>query len=173
MIEPFRSSRRRCSTKKLFSFRNIHRKATVLGLFLIREKETPTQVLSREYCENFKNIFFEEHLQMPASQSFLNTLRPYCFFKNLFREATLQRTCQYLTVDPISEIFVILITHKAKCCNLKDCNLLKRNFTTELFMKHFLTFSKHVLNIVYSSNLVQPVEGESPTPVKWKVFKSF
>ena len=60
-------------------------------------------------------------------------------------------------------------------CNLKDCNLLKRNFTSELFMKHFLKFSKHLSNIVWSSNLValQPVDGESPTPVKWKFFECF
>ena len=37
------------------------------SLFLIREKETPTLVFSWEYCEIFKNTYFEEHLQMPAS----------------------------------------------------------------------------------------------------------
>ena len=73
------------------------------------------------------------------------------------------------SVDAISGISVILRTCKAKGCNLKDCNLLKRNFTAELFMKHFLTFSKHLLNIVWSSILValQPVDCESPTPVKF------
>ena len=67
-------------------------------------------------------------------------------------------------VGAISGISVILRTRKAKGCNLKDCNLLKRNFTAELFMKHFLTFSKHLSNIVWSANLValQPVDGESP-----------
>ena len=63
------------------------------------------------------------------------------------------------TVGAISGISVILRTRKAK-----GCNLLKRNFTAELFMKHFLTFSKHLSNIVWSSNLaaLQPVDGESP-----------
>ena len=43
------------------------------SLFLIKnfkknyEKETPTQVLSYEYCGNFKITCFEEHLQMAAS----------------------------------------------------------------------------------------------------------
>ena len=79
------------------------------------------------------------------------------------------------TVGAISGISVILRTRKAKGCHLRDCNLLKRNFTAELFMKHFLTFSKHLSNIVWCSNLValQPVDGESSTPVKWKFFKSF
>ena len=52
------------------------------------------------------------------------------------------------TVRAISGISVILRTHKAKGCHLRDRNLLKRNFTAELFMKHFLTFSKHLSNIV-------------------------
>ena len=30
-------------------------------------KEIPTQVLSCEYCEIFKNTYFEEHLQTAAS----------------------------------------------------------------------------------------------------------
>ena len=79
-----------------------------------------------------------------------------------------------ITVGAISGISVILRTPKAQGCNLKDCSLLKRNFTAELFMKHFLTFSKRLSNIVWSSNLValQPVDGESPIPVKWKFFES-
>ena len=42
-------------------------------------------------------------------------------------------------------------------------------------MKHFLIFSKHLSNVVWSSNLValQPVDVESSTPVKWKFFESF
>ena len=31
------------------------------------EKETPTQVFFCEICENFKNTYFEEHLQTTAS----------------------------------------------------------------------------------------------------------
>ena len=30
-------------------------------------KDTPTQMFSCEYCENFKNSYFEQHLQMTAS----------------------------------------------------------------------------------------------------------
>ena len=31
------------------------------------EKETPTQVFSCDYCEFFKNTYFEEHLRRAAS----------------------------------------------------------------------------------------------------------
>ena len=31
------------------------------------QKETPTQVLSCEVCETFKNTYFEEYLQTTAS----------------------------------------------------------------------------------------------------------
>ena len=31
------------------------------------EKETPTKVFSCEYCEIFKNIYFEEHLRTAVS----------------------------------------------------------------------------------------------------------
>ena len=79
-------------------------------------------------------------------------------------------------VGTISGTFVVLRTRKAKKdCSLRDCNLLKRNFMAELFMKHFLTFSKHFSNIVWSSNLaaLQPVDGESLTLMKCKIFESF
>ena len=78
-------------------------------------------------------------------------------------------TKKNFTVGAISRISVILRTRKAKGCNLKDCNLLKRNFTAELFMKHFLTFSKHLSNIVWGANLgeLQPVDGES------EIFRTF
>ena len=78
-------------------------------------------------------------------------------------------------VGTISGISVILRTLKSKGCNLRNCNLLKKNFIAELFIKKFLTFSKHFSNIVWSSNLValQPVDGESLTPLKWTFFQSF
>ena len=34
----------------------------------ITEKETPTQVFSCEYCENFKSTHFEEHLRTDFSK---------------------------------------------------------------------------------------------------------
>ena len=40
-------------------------KVASLGLQLY-QKETPTQVFSCEYCELFKNNYFEKHLQMAA-----------------------------------------------------------------------------------------------------------
>ena len=58
--------------KKAFNS-NIYRKAPVLeslcrfsGLQFY-EKETPTLMLSCEYCETFKNTYFEEHLRTTAS----------------------------------------------------------------------------------------------------------
>ena len=64
---------RRCSSKYVFlklsqySWENIclkslfNKVSRLLGLKHF-QKETPTQVLSREYCETFKNSFFTEHL---------------------------------------------------------------------------------------------------------------
>ena len=76
-------------------------------------------------------------------------------------------------VGTISGIYVTLRKRRAKGCNLRDCSLLKRNFIAELFMTNFLTFSKHLSNIVWSSNLValQSVDGESSTLVKSKFFR--
>ena len=34
-------------------------------------KETPTQVFPCEFCEVFKNAYFEEHLRRTASESYL------------------------------------------------------------------------------------------------------
>ena len=68
-----RSRYRRCSIKKpvLKNF-SIFTGKHVLGLFLIkfkawRVKETATQVFFCEFCEIFKNSFFEEHLRTAAS----------------------------------------------------------------------------------------------------------
>ena len=33
------------------------------------KKETPAQVISCEYCEIFKNTYFEEHLQTAVSKT--------------------------------------------------------------------------------------------------------
>ena len=45
--------------KSSSKFHIIHRKTRVL--------ETPTRVFSCEYCKNFKNTYFEEHLRTTAS----------------------------------------------------------------------------------------------------------
>ena len=70
----YRSSHRRCSAKKLvLKFYNIHRKTPVLeplygpSTLKFYQKVTPTLMFSREYCETFKNIYFEEHLRTTAS----------------------------------------------------------------------------------------------------------
>ena len=53
--------------------RKLHKEIPVLVSLLkkvSRNKETPAQVLSREFCEAFKNISFTEHLQWSWSLSF-------------------------------------------------------------------------------------------------------
>ena len=58
-------------------FRNIHMKTTVLESLFNKvaglqacNKETPTQVFSCEYCEIFKNTYFEERLRTSVSEVF-------------------------------------------------------------------------------------------------------
>ena len=62
-----RSSHRRCSEfmKKTLS------------------KETPTQVFTCEYCEIFKNKYFEKHLRTTASRRFLHNKKASITF-NIF-----------------------------------------------------------------------------------------
>ena len=61
--------KKRCSWK----FRKLHRKAAVLDLFFMKLEvffnllKNPTQVLSCEICESFKNVWFEERQQTTPS----------------------------------------------------------------------------------------------------------
>ena len=62
--------RKSCSLQ----FRNIHRKTPVLESLELQVwrsatllKETPTKVFSCEYCNIFKNTYFEENLSTIAS----------------------------------------------------------------------------------------------------------
>ena len=53
-------------------FRNIYRKTTVLKSLLnksfqLYKKGTPTQVFYCEYCEIFKNTYYEKHLPTATS----------------------------------------------------------------------------------------------------------
>ena len=63
-----RSSHQRCSIKKLFLkiFRNIRREAGLQACNFIKNT-LPTHVFSCEYCEIFKNVYFEEHFGTAAS----------------------------------------------------------------------------------------------------------
>ena len=54
-MSQFRSSHRVWSIKKVFQACNFIK------------KETPTQVLSCEFCENFENTFLKKHLRVTAS----------------------------------------------------------------------------------------------------------
>ena len=64
----FKSSHRNCSTKKVVvrKFINFIGKHLCWALQLYW-KGTPTQVFSCEFCEIFKNTYFEEHLRTTAS----------------------------------------------------------------------------------------------------------
>ena len=70
-----RSNHQRCSTEKDVpkNFTTFTGKHLCLSLFSIELlpatllKETPTKVLSCEYCEIFKNTHFKESLQTNAS----------------------------------------------------------------------------------------------------------
>ena len=55
----------------LKKIRNINKKVAGLQLYL---KETPTQMFSSEYYENFKSIYFGEHLLTVAFE-FLKQLQ--------------------------------------------------------------------------------------------------
>ena len=85
MVQISRSSHWRCSIKKgaLKNFAVLTEKHLCWSLFLIKLQawrhatllnETPTQVFSWEYCEIFKNIYFEEHLQTAAPDILVNSI---------------------------------------------------------------------------------------------------
>ena len=82
------------SIKNFLKFRNIHRKTPVLesrfnnvaGLktWNFIKNETPTQVFSYEYCEIFKNTYFDEYLRISTSISFYTPSKhqePFCGIK--------------------------------------------------------------------------------------------
>ena len=59
------------------------------------EKETPTQELFCEYCEFFKNAYFEKHLRTIASENTLTLMLSYevCkIFKNTYFEEHVRKT---------------------------------------------------------------------------------
>ena len=71
----YKSSHRRRSIKKavLKCFAIFTGKHLCWSLLVIKlQRLTPAQVFPCEYCENFKNTYFEEHLRTAASD--LNNL---------------------------------------------------------------------------------------------------
>ena len=48
-------------------FESLFNEVAGLKAYNFIKKETPTQVFSCEYCKNFKNTYFEKHLQMTTS----------------------------------------------------------------------------------------------------------
>ena len=72
-----RSSHRRCSIEKVV-FKNsaIPTGNNCAGVFFLKVAglKAPTQVFSCEYCEIFKNIYFEKHLRTAAFDCFNSSL---------------------------------------------------------------------------------------------------
>ena len=61
-------------------------------------KETPTQVFSCEYCEIFKNIYFEEHLRMANSEK-QNNLPNNKALKSVLRKSVSRKNLKE-TISP-------------------------------------------------------------------------
>ena len=90
----------------LWKFRNIDRKTLALeSLFnKVTAKETPRQMFCSEYCESFKNTYFQEHLQTTGSllmKAFCDLVKGDTNLKNL------HTTTKYYT--SWSEIFDIIM----------------------------------------------------------------
>ena len=64
---------------------------------LLYQIETPTQVLSREYCEIFKNSYFEKQLQTTAS---VNSASKLGFIKTTNHRPTDPPATYHLPTDP-------------------------------------------------------------------------
>ena len=106
---PYKSSHRGCSVKKgvlknFEIFTGKHRGLKTCNFF---KKRPPTQVFSCEYCEIFKNTYFEKHLRTTASicRRYVNT----CFCRNtpvlesLFNNVT---TASLLKSDSSTSVFL-------------------------------------------------------------------
>ena len=99
----FRSSHRRCFIKKavLKHFAIFTWKHLCWSLFLIKLqpfrsatllKETPTQLFSCDYCEIFKNTYFEEHLGRAASVYSKGLLK----YKNCVKKICFQKVFEFI-----------------------------------------------------------------------------
>ena len=68
-----RSSQWRCSIKKLFlKISRYSQENTCVGVsFLILKRDSDTGFFSCEYCEIFKNTYFEEHLRTAVTENIL------------------------------------------------------------------------------------------------------
>ena len=65
--------KKRCSLE----FRNIHKKTLMFETLF---NKAPTQMFSCEYCEIFKNTYFEKHLRTAASN---NSVWAWRYFEDL------------------------------------------------------------------------------------------
>ena len=62
-----KSSHRRCSVEKVLLKILQNPQKNIWGLATLSKRDS-TKVFSNEYCENFKNTYFEEHLRTTASE---------------------------------------------------------------------------------------------------------
>ena len=95
LLKRYRSSHQRCSIKRAV-LKNF---AIFTGKHLCRsrffQKETPTLVFFCEYCEIFKNTYFEKHLRTTASEDTPTLMLSYEIweiFRNTYFEEHLRKT---------------------------------------------------------------------------------
>ena len=99
----FRSSHQRCFIKKavLKNFATFTWKHMCWSLCLIKLQTfrpvTPTQVFSCDYCEIFKNSYFEEHLRTAASVYSEDLLK----YKNCVIKICFQRVFEFIKKNVI------------------------------------------------------------------------
>ena len=89
-INAFRSSHQSCYIKKLFLkiYQYLQKTRMLDSLF---NKETRTWMFSCEYCEIFKNAYFEEHMGTDAFMCFPVSYRNFlCYFRKDFNYTTLK-----------------------------------------------------------------------------------
>ena len=95
--------------------------------YLKREKDIPTQVFSCEYCEIFKNAYFEEHLRTAAFKRTYLRLRhwlmnlmhqPFCITISL-RSIVYCFHCLTIAYYTILQKFWILNNKIEASCNIK------------------------------------------------------
>ena len=70
--------------------------SAVVKVKVCRNKETPTQLFSCEFCKNFKKTFFKEHLRVTASAPWSLILKN-CTLK-AFTKRFWMASCKYILI---------------------------------------------------------------------------
>ena len=146
-------------------------------LFNIVEKETPTQVFSREYCESFKNTsggcfcqFHKVTVQFWASADLLLLLKNKMRdgFYLLKRFVDLGRVCSlHINSRNHSYTFLLINMQKANTCSSK--NYLLWNQDLDRFRQVFVHDLMRILTICkyQMATFIKLVSGEFPFPATY------